>query len=483
MQNGLTYDVIIIGAGPGGYTAAIRAAQLGFRVAIADRRAALGGTCLNVGCIPAKALLDATELYASLRDRAKQQGIRFNNLWFDVSAAMKYKKEAVDRLTRGVELLMRQHNITVFRGEARLVSPQAVEVSPVDGTAQTLSGRHIILATGSAPAPLPAVPCDGDRVVYSDDALSFACTPESLVVIGAGAVGLEIGSIWLRLGAKVTVVEAADRILPGMDRQAGRSLMQALERQGMAFSLSTAIQSCSLSEKTVELKGTKGSGGDAAFSAERVLVAVGRKPVTDGMGLKEIGIHLNDRGRVRVNERFQTTVPGVYAIGDIIEGPMLAHKASEEGIAAVELLAGKAGFVDYGMIPNVVYTWPELATIGKTEEDCKTASIPVRKGRFYFRANGRSITSGNTEGFAAILAHRDTDRVLGAAILGPWSSDLIHEIAAVMEFGGSAEDLARTLHAHPTLSEAVREAAMDVDGRAIHVPPGLKINKASNRKE
>jgi dihydrolipoamide dehydrogenase len=472
MQENLTFDVIVIGAGPGGYTAAIRASQLGLRTAIIEKNASLGGTCLNVGCIPAKALLDTTELWTAIRDKAGTHGITFDNLRFDLAAIMERKRQAVDRLTKGVALLMRENKIETFHGTARLASPQEVKISNNDGKESSLKGTSVIIAAGSAPASLPTVPFDGKNIVNSDEALSFEAVPESLIVIGAGAVGLELGSVWSRLGSKVTVIELMDQVLPGMDTQTCRSLMQILKRQGLEFSLSTKVTSSSQKKGSVELKGANDKGKELSFSGTKVLVAVGRKAYHEGLGLEVLNIGSTERGKIRVNERYETSVPHVYAIGDIIDGPMLAHKAGDEGIAVAELIAGKAGRVNYDAIPSVVYTWPELASVGKTEDQCKSENIPYNKGMFYFRANGRGITSDNMDGFVKIIAHKDTDRLLGGIVLGPWASDLISEIVTVMEFGGSSEDIARTMHAHPTLSEVVKEAALDVEARSIHAPPG-----------
>jgi dihydrolipoamide dehydrogenase len=471
MQEKSTFDLIVIGSGPGGYTAAIRASQLGLSTAIVEKNATLGGTCVNVGCIPAKALLDTTELFSTMKEKAAGHGILFDNIKIDLGAVMKKKQQAVERFNRGVSLLMQANKIATFYGKARLVSPGKVAVVPENGQEMTLEGANIILATGSISSDLPALPLDGKYIVNSDDALSFDKVPESLIVIGAGAVGLEIGSIWQRLGAKVTVVELMGQILPGMDQQASRSLMQVLKKQGMEFSLSTEITGFSIKKGAVELKAKGNSGEEMVLRGNRVLVAVGRKAYFEGLGLETLNIELTGKGKIRVNERFQTSDRHIYAIGDIIEGPMLAHKAGEEGIAAAEFIAGKPGGVNYATIPSVVYTWPEFAAVGMTEDQCKSGNIPINKGMFYFRANGRGITSDNLDGFVKIIADKETDKILGCTILGPWASDLIMEIILVMEFGGSSEDIARTVHAHPTLSEVVKEAAMDVEGGAIHSPP------------
>ena len=470
MQEKSTFDIIVIGAGPGGYTAAIRASQLGLKAAIVEKNAALGGTCVNVGCIPAKALLDTTELFSTIKEKAAGHGILFDNLKIDLATAMNRKNQVVERFNRGVSLLMKSNKIETFHGSARLVSSRQVIVAADEKPDFTLEGADIILATGSIPIELPSLPFDGKHIVNSDDALSLDTVPESLIVVGAGAVGLELGSVWMRLGSKVTVIELMGQILPGMDQQTSRSLMQILKRQGMEFSLSTEITAHSIKKGAVELKVKNSAGEELGFRGNKVLVAVGRKAYLEGLGLDILNIVLTEKGKIRVNERYQTADPHVYAIGDIIEGPMLAHKAGEEGIAAAELIAGKAGHVNYKTIPSVVYTWPEVAAVGMTEEQCKSGDIPTNRGIFYFRANGRGITSDNLDGFVKIIAHKETDRILGCSILGPWASDLIHEIITVMEFDGSSEDVARTVHAHPTLSEVVKEAALDVEGRAFHSP-------------
>jgi dihydrolipoamide dehydrogenase (EC 1.8.1.4) len=475
MEDYPRFDVIVIGAGPGGYIAAIRASQLGLKTAIIEKDATLGGTCLNVGCIPAKALLDTTELFSRIKEKATEHGILFDNLRFNLSTAMESKKKAVKKLTNGLALLMRANKIETFHGTGILVSSQRVKVA-APGREIMLQGKNIILATGSVPATLPSVPCDTEYIVHSNEALSLDSIPGSLVVVGAGTVGLEIGSIWMRLGAKVTVIECMDQVLPGMDTQVCRSLMQILKRQGMEFSLSTEITGYSIHGGTVELRGKNNNNEELSFSGDKVLIAVGRKAYHDGLGLENLNIELTAKGKIKVNERYQTTDPAVYAIGDIIEGPMLAHKAGEEGIAAAELIAGKAGLVNYETIPCIVYTCPEVASVGMTEDQCQSHNIPYSRGIFQFKANGRAITSDNLDGFVKIIAHKETDRIIGCSILGPWASDLIPEIVTVMEFGGSAEDISRTMHAHPTLSEAVKEAALDAAGRVIHSIPAAKTN-------
>ncbi|TAL34906.1 MAG: dihydrolipoyl dehydrogenase, partial [Spirochaetes bacterium] len=403
-----------------------------------------------------------------------EQDALFDNLRFDLAAVMKRKNEIVQGRVKGLGILMKGNGIETIHGTARLEAGGGVSVTGGDGT-RTLEAKSVILATGSVPATLPAVPFDGARIVSSTEALSFNDVPESLVVIGAGAVGLEIGSIWMRLGSRVTVVELADQVLPGADVQMARSLMQSLKRQGMGFFLSSRIQGMETRDGEAELSGTDAKGNALVLRGSRVLVAVGRKAFLDGLGIEARGIALTEKGAVKVNAHFQTSDPRVYAIGDIVEGPMLAHKAEDEGIAVAEIIAGKPGHVNYATIPGVVYTWPEAAWVGMTEAACAAQNIPCKTGSFYFKANARAVTAGSTDGFVKIVAHAHTDRLLGASILGPWASDLIAEAVTVMEFGGSAEDIARTMHAHPTLAEAVKEAAMDVEGRSINGAPRTGI--------
>lgn len=480
MPEDLDYDVIVIGGGPGGYTAAIRASQLGLACALIEKDATFGGTCLNIGCIPAKSLLDSTELYYSIAEKAQDHGISYENLTIDLAAVMRKKMEAVEKLTTGVALLLKQSGVMTIRGTGKLAGGHSVLVTTAEGDELTMTGKNIILATGSRPADLPELPFNGKTIVRSDEALSFDSIPERLVVIGGGAVGLELGSVWMRLGTKVTVVEVADQILPGTDPRAARTLQQVLKKQGMDFSLATEIRSFSTAKGVVTVKGVSKKAGDVSFSGDRVLVAVGRKAVVEGLGLEEAGIRTTDRGKVWVDVKHRTSLPHVYAIGDITEGPMLAHRASEDGIAAAENIVGRAGSVNYETIPAVVYTWPEVATVGRSEARCEEEGIPVTAGMFHFRINGRAITSGNVDGFVKIIAHRDTDRVLGGVVVGPWASDLISEIVTVMEFGGSSEDIARITHAHPTFSEAVKEAAMDVEGRAIHFSSVKKVSRSGD---
>ena len=461
------YDVGIIGAGPGGYVAAIRAAQLGLKVALIEKRGRLGGTCLNVGCIPSKSLLDSSELYWKARYELKDRGISVENPQFDLGVMQRNKTEVVDQLTSGLEILMKKNRVDVFFGAGEIVSPGTVRVT-VDngGEDEMLETESTILATGSVPAALPFLPFDGQRIVDSTAALSLEKVPKRLLVVGAGAIGLELGSVWARLGSEVTVVEVMDSILPGWDLQTSRMLKKLLVNQGMEFHLSTKVIGFEKKKTEVVLKNEVRNGEAFDLAAEKVLVAVGRKPYF-GQELAAIGIE-SEGGRIRVDGGFRTTAPGIYAIGDLIDGPMLAHKAEEDGIACAEIIAGRPGSIDYDTIPGVVYTRPEAASVGKTEEELKGAGVAYEKGSFPFRANGKALATGETDGFVKILTNAETDRILGAHIVGPHASILIAEIVSVMEFGGSAEDLGRTVHAHPTLSEAVREAALSAGEGAIH---------------
>jgi dihydrolipoamide dehydrogenase len=459
-------DLAVIGAGPGGYVAAIRAAQLGMRVACIDREKELGGTCLRIGCIPSKALLDSSELFRQARETLGAHGIVTGGATLDLAALMRRKERVVAGLTAGVAALFRKHGIARLQGTARIAAPGRVEIDGPDQGA--LQARRILIATGSAPAELPGLEFDRERIVSSEEALSFDAVPTRLLVIGAGAVGLELGSVWSRLGAEVRVIELMDRIVPGMDLDLARALERVLERQGLSFTLGASARNARTRDGGVEVTIDAG-GRTSAETFDRVLVAVGRRPHHAGLGLEALGVRLDARGRIAVDERYETSVPGIHAIGDVIPGPMLAHKAEEEGIACVELIAGQAGHVNYAAIPSVVYTWPELAAVGRTEQECRDAGLDVRTGSFPFLANGRARAAGERDGVVKIVADARTDRVLGVHVLGPRASDLIAEGVLAMEFGSSAEDIARTSHAHPTFSEAVREAALAVAGRAIHI--------------
>ena len=460
------YDVVVIGGGPGGYVAAIRAAQLGMRAACVEARPRLGGTCLNIGCIPSKALLQSSEKFAEASRSFAEHGIQVGEVSLDLAAMMARKDKVVTTLTRGVEFLFRKNKVDWLKGRARIAAPGRVAID----SGQEIEAGAIIVATGSESIPLPGLAIDEQRIVSSTGALALGHVPERLVVIGGGYIGLELGSVWSRLGAKVTIIEYLDRILPNMDRELGPALQRVLARSGIAFKLATKVVGAALSNKGVvlELEPAAG-GGPENLAADTVLVAIGRRPVTDGLGLDEVGVARDAAGRIAVNEDFATNVAGIYAIGDVISGPMLAHKAMEEGVAVVERLAGQKTVVEYGAIPSVVYTWPEVASVGKTEEELQAAAVDYRTGKFPFTATPRARTNGDTDGFVKILADTATDRVLGVHIIGPDAGTLIAEAALAIEFGASAEDIARICHAHPTLSEAMKEAALAVDGRAIHI--------------
>jgi dihydrolipoamide dehydrogenase len=459
-------DLAVIGAGPGGYVAAIRAAQLGMEVACIEKEPALGGTCLRIGCIPSKALLDSSELFWRARGDFSAHGIRAADLTLDLTAMMRRKEKVVQGLTAGVATLFARHHVQRVQGTARIVGPGRLEVESA-GERRPLAARHILIATGSEPTPLAGFETDGKHVVTSEEALAFESVPARLLVVGAGAVGLELGSVWARLGSEVRVVEVLDRILPEMDLELAQALQRVLERQGLGFLLSASARSAAVANGRVEVTIERGNERSTE-TFDKVLVAVGRRPYTMGLGLEELGVAVDRRGRLRIDERFETSVAGIHAVGDVVAGPMLAHKAQEEGIACVESLAGQAGHVNYDAIPNVVYTWPELAGVGKTEQECREAGVDVAVGTFPFLANGRARAMGERDGLVKIVADAATDRVLGIHVLGPRASDLIAEGTLALEFGASAEDIARTSHAHPTFAEAVREAALAVAGRSLH---------------
>jgi dihydrolipoamide dehydrogenase len=461
------YQLVVIGSGPGGYVAAIRASQLGLKTAIVEKDKTLGGTCLNVGCIPSKALLASTEHLHFAKERFAAHGIITGEIKVDLATLMKRKLGVVDKLTGGVTYLMKKNKIDVVKGLGKLVDPHTVEVTDEGGAKKTLKAQNILLATGSVPVELPFLKFDGKKVISSDQGIALDKIPKTMLIIGAGAIGLELGSVWARLGAQVTVVEFLPRIAAvGFDAETSKILQRNLEKLGMKFELSTKIASAKVTDKGVELKG-ENAQGKVAFSAEVVLVAVGRKPFTTGLDLEKAGVKLTDRGRIAIDKHWQTNVPGIYSIGDVVDGPMLAHKAHEEGTAVAEQIAGKPGHVNYDIIPGVIYTAPEAASVGITEEQAKEKGIAVRVGKFSFTANGRAIANDTTEGFAKIVADAKTDRVLGAHIVASNASELIAETVLLMEFSGSSEDLARTIHAHPTMSEAVKEAALAVDGRML----------------
>jgi dihydrolipoamide dehydrogenase len=464
------YELVVIGAGPGGYVAAIRAAQLGLEVACVEKRATLGGTCLNIGCIPSKALLHSSEKYEEALRGLKQHGVVIDKASLDLPALMSRKTKVVDGLTKGIELLFKKNGVAWIKGAAKLAGGGRVQVALNGSGEQTLVAERILIATGSDVAELKGVPIDEKRIVSSTGALALDKVPEHLIVIGGGYIGLEMGSVWRRLGSKVTVVEFLDRIVPGMDGELARQLQRVLGRQGMTFKLSTKVTGATVAGEKVKATLEPVAGGAAeTLEADIVLVSTGRRPYADGLGLAEAGVALDEKGRIRTDSHFQTNVPGIYAIGDVIAGPMLAHKAEEEGVAVAELMVGQAGHVNYETVPGVVYTWPEVATVGKTEEELKAAGVEYRVGKFPFTANSRARCTGDADGFVKILADARTDRVLGGHILGPDAGHLIHEIVMAMEFGASAEDVARAFHAHPTLNEAIKEAALAAAGRAIHI--------------
>ena len=465
------FDVIVIGAGPGGYVAAIRAAQLGMTVACVDKRDAPGGTCLNIGCIPSKALLQSSEKFEEAQHALGQHGVKIKGVELDLPAMLARKDKVVSDNTKGVEFLFRKNKVEYVKGAAKLSARNTVEVALNAGGSRALSaGKAIILATGSESTDLPGIKIDEKRIVSSTGALALPSVPESLVVVGGGYIGLEMGSVWRRLGSKVTVVEFLDRITPGMDGELSSALQRALEKQGFVFRLGTKVAEAKPGNDGVKLALEPAKGGKREeLKADVVLVSVGRRPFTDGLGLDALKVALDEKGRIKTDATFATNIPGLYAIGDAISGPMLAHKASEEGVVLAERLAGGKPSLDYDCIPAVVYTWPEVATVGKTEEQLKQAGIGYKTGKFPFSANPRARANAFTEGFVKVLADAKSDRVLGVHIIGGDAGTIIAEAAIAMEFGASAEDIARTVHAHPTLNEAVKEAALAVEGHPIHI--------------
>ena len=463
------YDLVVIGTGPGGYVCAIRAAQLGLKVAVVEKRKTHGGTCLNVGCIPSKALLHASEMFEEAGHTFEKLGIVVGKPKLDLKAMMAHKQETIDANVTGVGFLLKKNKIDAFHGTASIPAAGKVIVTAGDGKAQEIETKNIVIATGSESAPLPGVTIDEKTVVTSTGALEIGAVPKELVVVGAGVIGLEIGSVWSRLGAKVTVVEYLDRILPGMDGEVAKQFQRILQKQGFTFQLGSKVTKVETGKKGATVTVEPAAGGTATtLNADIVLVAIGRRPNTDGLGLDKAGV-ATERGRVVIDDHFKTNVAGIYAIGDVVRGPMLAHKAEDEGVAVAEIIAGKHGHVNYGAIPSVVYTSPEVASVGKTEEELKKDGVEYKVGKFPFTANGRARAMRHTDGFVKVLADAATDRVLGCHIIGPHAGDLIAEVTVLMEFGGSAEDLARTCHAHPTLAEAVKEAALAVDKRQIHM--------------
>jgi len=465
----MPYDLIVIGSGPGGYVCAIRAAQLGLKIAVVEKWPTFGGTCLNIGCIPSKAMLNASELYEEAAHKFAEMGIRVGTPAIDLATMLKYRQQAVDGNVKGVDYLFRKNKIETFHGAGRIAAPGKVEVKNADGKAQILETKAIVVATGSDVARLNGIEIDEKRIVSSTGALDLAAVPKKLLIVGAGIIGLELGSVWRRLGAQVTIVEFLDHILPGIDSELGKQFHRILQKQGIAVRLSSKVTAIDTAGKTLKVKVEPATGGAAEMlDADIVLVAIGRVPFTEGLGLEEVGVRKDNRGRVVVDPHFRTSVDGIYAIGDVIAGPMLAHKAEEEGVAVAEILAGQAGHVNYDVIPNVVYTYPEIASVGKTEEELKAAGVAYNVGKFPFTANARARVNLTTEGFVKILADAKTDRVLGVHILGPDAGNMIGEAAIAMEFGASSEDIARTCHAHPTLSEAIKEAGLAVAKRAIN---------------
>ena len=465
----MSYDLVVIGTGPGGYVCAIRAAQLGLKVAVVEKRKTHGGTCLNVGCIPSKAMLHASELFHEAGHGFASLGIDVPAPKLNLPAMMQHKQETVDANVNGVGFLLKKNKVEAFHGLGTILSAGKVQVQAEDGSTQVLETRNIVIATGSESANLPNVTVDEKQVVTSTGALELSKVPGKLVVIGAGVIGLEMGSVWGRLGAKVEVIEYLDRILPGLDGEVAKQMQRILEKQGFKFHLGKKVTAAKTGKDGVTLAVEPAAGGAAEeVKADVVLVAIGRRPNTDGLGLEAVGVAM-ERGRVTIGSHFETNVPGIYAIGDVVRGPMLAHKAEDEGVAVAEILAGKAGHVNYDVIPGVVYTFPEVASVGRSEEELKAANVAYNVGKFPFTANGRARANRATDGFVKVLADKATDRVLGVHIIGAGAGEMIHEAAVLMEFGGSSEDLARTCHAHPTMSEAVKEAAMAVEKRQIHM--------------
>jgi dihydrolipoamide dehydrogenase len=460
-----SFDVIVIGAGPGGYVAAIRAAQLGLKTACVEKRETLGGTCLNIGCIPSKALLQSSENFEEAAHKLADHGVMVDGLKLDLARMQARKGEVVTANVKGVEFLFRKNKVTWLKGEGRIAAPGKVAVGD-----ETYDARHIIIASGSDSIPLRGVEVDEQRIVTSTGALELDAVPKHLVVIGAGVIGLELGSVWRRLGAEVTVVEYLDRILSGMDAETCKAFERVLVKQGFKFKLKSKVTGAVAGNDGVTLTVEPAAGGAAeTLKADVVLLAIGRRAYVEGLGLDAAGVAVDERGRVKTDEHFRTNIPGIWAIGDVIDGPMLAHKAEEEGVAVAELIAGQAGHVNYEAIPGVVYTWPEVASVGRTEEQLKEAGVAYKSGKFPFTANGRARAMGDTDGFVKLLADAKTDRLLGAHIVGPDAGTLIAELALAIEFGASAEDVARTSHAHPSLNEAVKEAALAVAGRALHI--------------
>lgn len=468
----MSYDVVVIGTGPGGYVAAIKAAQLGLSVAVVEKRKTFGGTCLNVGCIPSKALLHASEVFSDAGHSFEALGVEVGTPKLNLEKMLAHKDNTVKANVQGIEFLFKKNKIKTYIGTGKILAKGKVSVTAEDGSVEELEAKNIIIATGSDVAGIPGVDVAFDEkvIVSSTGALSFDKVPEQMIVVGGGVIGLELGSVWARLGTKVTVVEYLDKVLGGMDGEVSKQFQRLLEKQGIAFKLGSKVTGVETSNGGAKVTFEPVKGGEAqTLEAEVVLVATGRRPYTDGLGLQEAGVNLDERGRVAIDERWRTNVEGIYAIGDVVQGPMLAHKAEDEGVAVAEIIAGQAGHVNFDVIPSVVYTQPEVASVGKTEEELKAAGVEYKVGKFPFTANGRARSMQHMDGFVKILADKATDRVLGAHILGYNAGEMIHELAVLMEFGGSSEDLARTCHAHPTMSEAIRESAMATYAKPIHM--------------
>ena len=464
-----TFDLVVIGAGPGGYVAAIRGAQLGMKVACVEKEKALGGTCLRVGCIPSKALLEASHVFAHNKHGAEKMGVRVTGMELDLPAMLAHKNDVVKANTSGIDGLFHKNKVKRVLGTGRVSAPGKVSVTAADGTVTEIGAKNILIATGSVPSSISGIELDGDVVGTSDQAIDYQSVPRRLVVIGGGVIGLELGSVWSRLGAEVTVVEYLPRLMAGMDDELAATALKIFQAQGMKFRLGCRVQSAKNVGGVGRVVFIDGDGTEQTLEADRVLVSVGRRPFTDGLGLQKAGVRVDNRGRVEIDDHFRTNVQGIWAIGDVVRGPMLAHKAEEEGVAAVEFMAGKAGHVNYDAIPNVVYTDPEIASVGATEEELKAAGVPYKKGSFPFKFNGRARAMNSVDGFAKVLAHETTDRILGVHIIGPQAGHLIAEAAVAIDMMASSEDIARTSHAHPTLSEVVKEAALAVEKRAIHM--------------
>ena len=462
------FDLIVIGAGPGGYVAAIRGAQLGMKVACVEKEKTLGGTCLNIGCIPSKALLNSSEKFIEISNHADEHGISIGKVDLDLSKLMQRKNKIVKQLTSGIGFLFKKNKITHLQGSASFIDKKTIKVSSSEGD-KNYSATNFIIATGSSSIAIDTIPVDEKQIVTSTGALALEEVPQSLLVIGGGYIGLEMGSVWSRLGSKVTVVEALDRIVPTMDEEIAKEFMKSLKKQGLEFKLSHKVTSTKVSKSGVEVSMETSEKKQIIEKYDVVLMSVGRKPNTDGLNLEEIGLKLNERKAIEINSQFKTNIDSIYAIGDVVPGPMLAHKAEEEGVACVEFINGQKPHINYDIIPAIVYTNPEVASVGKTESQLKEAKIDYKIGKFPFMANGRALTTSSTEGFVKILADSKSDEILGAHIIGHDAGQLIAEIVTTMEFGGSSEDIARICHAHPTTSEAVKEAAMNIDGRAIHI--------------